>query len=404
MACCFRLFYGDSSLQWEESAIANAIIRAADAAHKQASVQMSPLVTKDYLVEVPAEELLLSQAGTQLRVVEYAPRVFKHFREDKRYGNNISYDAWKKVWTDTMNKPKAAQAGSGKSGASFILSAHNHYMIKTITKREAMIQKQILKDYISHFSKSPNSFLMRHLMLLRVEEIRNAQGSIGQTQYFLIFENVNDVPINMQVKTEKWDLKGRIPKPGKLPHVSHRVPKNKIGTDKDLMRNFKLSSTIYKQVVELLKHDTVFLQHHNLMDYSLFLCIVKLNTNLTGRKKIASSYDEENGLHPETAAQVLGKENVSFRQGCHKFHNGVLSADCTEVFYMGVIDCLTDYHKLKKLANCCKQFTFFEQQLSTIPSEAYGKRFYSFMSAIFQNKTKQTTIVGAPGFEPTLSS
>ena len=366
MACCFRLCYGDSSLQWEEAVIANAIIRAAEAAHKQAPVSSSPLVLKDYSAEVPAEELLVSQAGMQLKVVEYAPRVFKHFREDSQYNNNISHDAWVKVWTDTMNKPSAAQAGTGKSGASFITSSRSHYMIKTISKREAMIQQQILKDYISHFSKHPNSFIMRHFMLLRVEEIRNAKGSIGQTQYFLIFENVNDVPTNMTVKTEKWDLKGRIPKPGKLPHISHRVPKNKIGTDKDIMRNFKLSPSIYKQVVEMLKHDTVFLQHHNLMDYSLFLCIVKLNTNLSGRKKIGLSYDEVKGIHPETAAQVLGKENASFRQGASKFHNGILSADCTEVFYMGIIDCLTDYHKLKKLANCCKQFTFFEQQLSTV--------------------------------------
>ena len=363
MACCFRLCYGDSSLQWDEIVIATAIIRAAEATHKRIPV-LSSLVSKDYLVEKPVEELLVSQDGSQLRVVEYAPKVFKHFREDKQYNNNISNETWKNVWTETINKPKAAETGCGKSGASFIMSARSHFMIKTITRREAFIQKQILKDYIAHFSKFPNSFIMRHLMLLRIEEIKN--NKISKIQFFLVFENVIDVPINTDMKIEKWDLKGRTPKPGKFPHIMRKVPTNKIGADKDLIRSFRLPSSTRKQVIDMLKNDTVFMQHHNLMDYSLFLCVVKLDTNLSGRRKIESAFDDEHDVDPNVVSQVLGKQNASFRIGSNKFHSGILSADSTEIFYMGIIDCLTDYHNLKKLANCCKQFIFFEQQLSTV--------------------------------------
>eukprot|EP00662_Eupelagonemidae_sp_cell21_P049139 gene49139-9887_t len=52
------------------------------------------------------------------------------------------------------------------------------------------------------------------------------------------------------------------------------------------------------------------------------------------------------------------------RQGrIHKFHNGIVSANGNEIYFIGIIDILTEYHKLKRLANCCKKFAFFEDQL-----------------------------------------
>eukprot|EP00659_Diplonema_papillatum_P008712 gene8712-13484_t len=94
-----------------------------------------------------------------------------HFREDPKFNNHITHADWTQEWTATKDKPRSAELGSGKSGAAFIKSINGHYMIKTIDKREVQVQCESLNDYLNHFELSPNSLLMRHLMLLGVEEV-----------------------------------------------------------------------------------------------------------------------------------------------------------------------------------------------------------------------------------------
>ncbi|KAJ9449650.1 putative phosphatidylinositol 4-phosphate 5-kinase MSS4 [Diplonema papillatum] len=393
MACCFSLFYDTSAMNWGESSIAEAILTASEDAMKTNSVSLDhPLQNRDFSEAKMLDDAVTPATGGQLHIVSYAPRAFRHFREDPKFNNHITHADWTQEWTATKDKPRSAELGSGKSGAAFIKSINGHYMIKTIDKREVQVQCESLNDYLNHFELSPNSLLMRHLMLLGVEEVAES-GKVKMTKYILVFENITDVPANMKLSMEIYDLKGRVPKPGKLPHVNKKAS----GTlkDKDLMRDFRVPPAAHKMIVQQLEKDTEYLKKHNLMDYSLLLIIVKPELTLEKRKQVAQAYDPAAGLSPATIRSITGT-HTPLRPKSQYYHNGVLSHDCHEIFFMGIIDTLTNYHSLKKLANFFKQFAFFEQQLSTIPADEYGNRFQSFCTSIFRHKPRVSNIVGAP--------
>jgi len=53
--------------------------------------------------------------------------------------------------------------------------------------------------------------------------------------------------------------------------------------------------------------------------------------------------------------------------------------DTYEIYFFGIIDCLTYYGWKKKVAHCCKRILWKKETLSTIPPECYRKRFSSFI-------------------------
>eukprot|EP01061_Rhynchopus_euleeides_P004452 TRINITY_DN13708_c1_g2_i1.p1 TRINITY_DN13708_c1_g2~~TRINITY_DN13708_c1_g2_i1.p1 ORF type:complete len:395 (+),score=47.76 TRINITY_DN13708_c1_g2_i1:36-1220(+) len=388
MAGCFAFFYDTSSLEWGESVLAEAILNSANQAENGTP---NP---GDFQKEVPVSN---SMVGSKvLKVTDYAPKVFKYLREDRAFGNNISHEAWVKEWEETKAKPPRGELGSGKSGATFVPSAHGYYLIKTIDKREVQVQMDSLQDYVAHCKKHPNTLLMRHFALLRIDEM-SPTGKVARTKYLLVFENIVSIPQTLKLTTQKWDLKGRVPKPGKLPHPA-RDP-GVIRKDKDLLRDFRLPPATYKDVIKQLSSDTRYLKKHNLMDYSLFLVTSNVDLSLDQRKKLMTTTTPAGGIPTDILRTVLRDDpSLSLREGSHRYHNGVLSNDGTEIFFLGIIDTLTNYHALKKLANCCKKFAFYSDQLSTVPADEYGDRFYRFMTDIFHEHAREPTVVGVSAF------
>jgi len=51
-----------------------------------------------------------------------------------------------------------------------------------------------------------------------------------------------------------------------------------------------------------------------------------------------------------------------------------------EIYYFGIIDCLTRYVLKKKLAYACKRLLWKPETLSTVHPDFYAKRFYTFMT------------------------
>ena len=68
----------------------------------------------------------------------------------------------------------------------------------------------------------------------------------------------------------------------------------------------------------------------------------------------------------------------------HEHHGGVLSADGTEVYFLGIIDYLTVYGK-RKTAETLIRSTILQQQrqkISTVPPAEYADRFRRYMRTI----------------------
>ena len=304
MACCFACFYDTSTMDWDEHLLAEAIVKAAEAASMQPKIDHDhPVEALDFRSEVTLDEFLFPAGGRKLRITDYAPRVFRYMREDPAFGNNISHEDWLDEWTKTKNQPSKGELGSGKSGATFVPSIHGHYLIKTIDKKEAEMQVRILADYMNYSKQNKNSLLMRILNLLRIEELENERDKVGTTKYLVVAESVDDVPKALKMQLLKWDLKGRVPKPGKLPHPG-RVAGG-IRKDKDLLRDFRLTPTAFKQVINQLMRDTRYLKRHNLMDYSLFICAAQTALPLDQRKKLISLTTPAGGIPTASLRSVL---------------------------------------------------------------------------------------------------
>ena len=59
---------------------------------------------------------------------------------------------------------------------------------------------------------------------------------------------------------------------------------------------------------------------------------------------------------------------------------GMVSADGTEIYFMGIIDILTNFGKKKRMENILRSIVHNPRTISCIPPEAYGNRFYEFMT------------------------
>eukprot|EP01062_Namystynia_karyoxenos_P062631 TRINITY_DN55513_c0_g1_i1.p1 TRINITY_DN55513_c0_g1~~TRINITY_DN55513_c0_g1_i1.p1 ORF type:complete len:590 (+),score=205.62 TRINITY_DN55513_c0_g1_i1:91-1860(+) len=475
MGVCMSLFYDTSECRWEETLLAQGVLQASCDEHRLPRAAFSELSDADFREMRPlthnTRPSVELQPGSGGRVLawEYAPRVFRCFREAPEFCNSIRPEEWEESWRRTAQTcADRAGLGAGKSGATFLKSNDRHWIIKTIDVKEVEKQRRMLREYLLHFRENPHSLLMRHLQMLKLEE-HNESGKATVTKYLLVAENVADSAEQRDerdrsdcIALNSWDLKGRQPKPGKLPQAN-TLYGGKLGKDKELTRVFALPPEVRRELVGsdsadgphgpgILKRDADFLMQHNLMDYSLLIhtwpsCREEHGSNLPPKLThdqqwlLQAAYDNEEGMCADAAEGLYlpqvqlaelelaearmrlprhrdptadgdaaptwegswvpehysaqrallgsaGERTCSVRIGTpdrpvHKYHNGIVSAAGDEIFFIGIIDVLTEYHLFKRLANCCKKFAFFEDQLSTIPADKYERRFSRYMRDVF---------------------
>ena len=153
--------------------------------------------------EAPEGELTID-------VTSYAPQVFRYLRQLEGTSDTQCSDEW-----DLPEEQCSMDLGSGKSMALFIKSKNLDFMAKTIAETEVNVLMDVLQKYTEHLTTNPNSLLMRFTMLYKVEI-----KSKDITGFILCF---GDLFSTCPRLNELWDIKGRVPKPGKYLHF----PKHK---------------------------------------------------------------------------------------------------------------------------------------------------------------------------------
>eukprot|EP00667_Euglena_gracilis_P002651 EG_transcript_2655 len=296
--------------------------------------------------------------GTELRMKEFLPKVHAKIREMCGVEAEAYADAW-----DLPAEKLTLSFGAGRSGSLFAHSNDGRYILKTIPYDEVMTYAERCQAYYHHLREQPNCLIMRIYGLYRF------QSSWG-TCHVLLSSNVlhchtvsqdpGELPLTV------FDLKGRVPKPGKL--FQRRGQAGTVWKDKDLERFFWLDDEGRAGFLRQLHADVDWLQTQNMMDYSLLVGVRSLPTDRRNHALWAAEMEA-------TARDFSG---CAFRR-----HIGGLRAAGAEVYYVGIIDCLTNYSGKKVVANLCKSMIWKGTQLSTVPSETYAARFYTFMEAIF---------------------
>ncbi|CAH0019069.1 unnamed protein product [Clonostachys rhizophaga] len=356
---------------------------------------------------------LVPSAKYDFKFKDYAPWVFRHLRSLFRL-DPADY------LMSLTGKYILSELGSpGKSGSFFYFSRDYKYIIKTIHHAEHKFLRKILREYYSHVKQNPNTLLSQFYGLHRVKL------PYGKKIHFVVMNNL--FPPHRDIHTT-FDLKGSTI--GR-DYREEDLEKNPRATLKDLnwlrrKRTLELGLEKKRLFLEQLQRDVVLLKRLDIMDYSLLVGIHDLSRgndenlrdktlqvfNPGGEK---SPEDEPQSVllrtpsklenarkarelrqmiraerpvplgqafdkMPEVLTEGQSRPGFVFNEddgGFRATHEDNAPAD--EIYYLGVIDCLTHYGMIKKIEHFWKGLTSDKTQISALPPAQYGDRFYNFV-------------------------
>ncbi|KAF6839976.1 Phosphatidylinositol 4-phosphate 5-kinase its3 [Colletotrichum musicola] len=360
---------------------------------------------------------LVPSAKYDFKFKDYAPWVFRHLR------NLFHLDPADYLMSLTGKYILSELGSPGKSGSFFYFSRDYKYIIKTIHHAEHKFLRKILKDYYHHVTENPNTLLSQFYGLHRVKM------PYGKKIHFVVMNNL--FPPHRDIHTT-FDLKGSTI--GR-DYREDDLDKNPRATLKDLnwlrrQRNLELGIQKKRLFLEQLQRDVTLMKKLQIMDYSLLVGIHDLQRgneeNLRGKTLQVFSpggdNTQEDGEPPsvllrtpsklenarkarelrqmirherpvpmgETAVQMPNELDEGHSRSGYVFNqdDGGFRAThednspAEEIYYLGVIDCLTHYGMIKKIEHFWKGLTSDRTQISALPPEQYGDRFYNFVEGI----------------------
>lgn len=243
----------------------------------------------------------------------------------------------------------------GKSGSFFFFTSDHRFIIKTISdsENEALL-KDVIKPYYYHIIQN------EHTLLGRIYGLYTLQMGVSSVTIIL---QENLAPIDHRLVLRRFDLKGSLlGRETKQLNLSERTKTLK---DKDFLDlreagqdfiKFDKKSSI--TISEIFEYDLQLLRECNIMDYSFFITVA-----------------ENKDFELKTAL-------VDNRQ--------YYSDDSKHIYFVGIIDYLTRFDKIKQIENSYKSFMNkkSKNEISAVNPSHYANRFFSFMTKeVFNIKT-----------------
>lgn len=373
---------------------------------------------------------LTPSARYDFKFKDYAPWVFRHLRA------NFKLDPADYLISLTSKYILSELGSPGKSGSFFYFSRDYKYIIKTIHHAEHKLLRRILREYYAHVLENPNTLISQFYGLHRVKV------PYGRKIHFVVMNNL--FPPHKDIH-ETFDLKGSTV--GR-DFKEEDLAKNPRATMKDLnwlRRNYHLEfgPEKKKSFIEQLKRDVTLLQRLKIMDYSLLVGIHDLSKgneeklrdktlqvfhpggeraeepqpnslartpskleNARKARELRQLIKNEKPVPMEKSAFQMPDEILEERSSFYFYsdNGGFMAshADGTpgeEIYYLGVIDCLThvgvwsalktgqkltcaQYGLVKKAEHIWKGMSHNKHLISPIPPQAYGDRFIKFITGI----------------------
>ncbi|CCF59591.1 hypothetical protein KAFR_0H01810 [Kazachstania africana CBS 2517] len=285
---------------------------------------------------------------------DYAPKVFKSLRDlfninEKDYLESLT----SKYILNELNSP-------GKSGSFFYYSSDYKYIIKTIHHSEHLHLRKTLRYYYNYIKSNPNTLICQFYGLHRVKLPISFKNRIKNRKvYFIVMNNL--FPPSLKFDST-FDLKGslhgrytKIPDKHIHDHVVVLKDLNWINREEKIKFNGSFNNDTF---LRQLKKDVDLLAKLNTMDYSL----------LVGIHNVDQDFNDE--ILPTKSK--ISNHNV---RGIDGLNNN--NEHC--VYYVGIIDCLTNYSLTKKLETCWRGLNHDLDMVSAIPPKKYAGRFYKFI-------------------------
>ncbi|RDW86134.1 1-phosphatidylinositol-4-phosphate 5-kinase [Aspergillus mulundensis] len=366
---------------------------------------------------------LTPSAQYDFKFKDYAPWVFRHLRSKFRL-DPADY------LISLTSKYILSELGSpGKSGSFFYFSRDYKYIIKTIHHAEHKLLRKVLPEYYKHVEQNPNTLISQFYGLHRVKM------AYGRKIHFVVMNNL--FPPHRDIHST-FDLKGSM--------IGREVSEEYIkdhprSTMKDLnwlRRNRQLECGPGKREFFLaqLKRDVELLKRLRIMDYSLLVGIHDLEKGNEEKLRdktlqvFQPGADREEDIHPNMLMRTPSKlenerkarelrmliqkerpvpldkatakmpDEILDERKFHVFYSDDGGFRAThedgqpgqEIYYLGIIDCLTHYGTVKRVEHFFKGLTHDRTQISPIPPEGYGDRFVNFIRRITMSEEEAQRI------------
>lgn len=334
---------------------------------------------------------LVPSSRYDFKFKDYSPWVFRHLRQ------LFKLDPADYLMSLTDQYMLSELSSPGKSGSFFYYSRDYRFIIKTLHHAEHRMLRKVLKEYHTHVKNNPNTLISQFYGLHRVKL------PFGKKIHFVVMKNLFPAHHHLD---RTYDLKGsslgRLYKPPKVvdkDSKSEPVYKDVNWTEKG--EALKLGPTKGQLLVEQLQRDVALLKRLNIMDYSLLIGIHNKKSGKPDRQEMYVFDPSGEGMRPNQLRRALSRTSphpVSMPTSPTSpkreiiFYNddgGFQATDghdqpLDEIYYLGVIDCLTPYTFLKRIETWTKSLKHTRGTISAVPAQEYGERFFEFMKDAIQ--------------------
>ncbi|CCK68126.1 1-phosphatidylinositol-4-phosphate 5-kinase KNAG_0A04540 [Huiozyma naganishii CBS 8797] len=366
---------------------------------------MKPLTPADFKC---SKKLAFDYHGNELtpssqyafKFKDYCPEVFRELRalfglDPADYLVSLT----SKYILSELNSP-------GKSGSFFYYSRDYRYIIKTIHHSEHIHLRRHVQEYYNHVRENPNTLICQFYGLHRVKMPISFQNKIKHRRiYFLVMNNLFPPKLELH---KTFDLKGSTW--GRLTTVD----KDRAANDptyrpvlKDLnwlqmKQRIQFGPERREKFLVQLRKDVALLIKLNIMDYSLLLGIHDIRQAKQEDEDTADLLELEDEApydRPEEAQATSAdpaRDSIAGKQNHTTAHSNIIphyfksdeggirssledNSDGDFIYYVGIIDCLTNYSLLKKLESFWRSLSHDPKVVSAVPPKDYGNRFYHFM-------------------------
>jgi 1-phosphatidylinositol-4-phosphate 5-kinase len=312
--------------------------------------------------------------------LDYAPQVFDSIRkkfnvEREEYSKSLGPD---QILTNLLTgefNSLSELCSSGKSGSFFYYTADGKYMLKTISKNEFKFFKRILRNYYYHIENNDATLITRiyglHKMLFFSKN--------RKTEKKLFFCIMNNVFHTSKEIHKRYDLKGST-QGRTTKYANNQFDPTIALKDNDIVDQEEFF-VVTKQVADKLKaqirSDVNFFRENNIIDYSLLIGIHDTSADVnTGKRYMSksSNLSESEGATP-TVRDFTHATSVPFYE---QNEGGVSNYNNQKIYFLGVIDILTEYNTKKKMEHFLKSFKY-GNTISCVPPDMYATRFEQFI-------------------------
>ena len=285
--------------------------------------------------------------------VDYLPETFRKLR-------SLQNVETKEIVGSVLpkNNQLSIDESAGKSGAFFIKTADNNFIIKSLKKEECeLIRQKFLEKYLFFIQKNPNSLLCPIYGMYKMISVN------GEEKHILIMRNLmGNFSSNIMCK---YDLKGSNYKRSdefKFEEVDSKVMKDLdfFNIEKVLM----FPSNTITSFREIVKKDSAFLSEQELMDYSLLVVKISIDKQ-TAKDIFGNSYDKDreqafNDMMKSNESKVSIGLHVSTTNNKYKHYRRFLYPSLNEgnAYIIGIIDYFQYYNVFKLMETKYKNILF----------------------------------------------